>query len=140
MINRVDYELLDYDFEKGIATLDELPFSGLAFERRKDGGLDEVIMLGGVKHGLTRTWFASGAIMCEENFYKGSLHGVCWEWFENGHLKSEAIFEFGVRVKAIIWDEAGTVVSDYDVNEDEFNFRMLSLRRRTFRTNFDKRE
>lgn len=63
----------------------------------------------GVPHGRTLTWYLNGEPMHEVQFENGYLHGNWRTWSETGKLMVSAVFEFGMKVEWIEWDEEGQI-------------------------------
>jgi hypothetical protein len=67
----------------------------------------------GLKWGMKRLVYASGAPEEEAELVEGVYHGRVRKWHESGGLASEEIFGFGILLDGKYWDEAGRAVKEF---------------------------
>tara|TARA_X000000368_G_scaffold406898_1_gene385718 strand:+ start:176 stop:592 length:417 start_codon:yes stop_codon:yes gene_type:complete len=48
----------------------------------------------------------------EGSYKDGQLHGVSRIWHENGNLAEETIYEKGVFISKLLWDENGIIINE----------------------------
>ncbi|MEZ4776018.1 MAG: hypothetical protein R3D00_22765 [Bacteroidia bacterium] len=128
----INYNLLEYDYENNLETLNGFSFSGIAYEIRNDGCLEEVMIVGGMKNGYCRTWYPSKTRKSEEHYFNNSLHGISWEWYENGQMKKESIYEYSVKVKETEWDLFGNIIVCFKIEESSDAYILLNKLRKYY--------
>jgi antitoxin component YwqK of YwqJK toxin-antitoxin module len=109
------------------------PFTGTARLRARNGVVvSEINYVDGLLHGLARYWYPSGEPRGEEHFEGNGRTGPSREWYPTGQLKRETAFEYSVRVRERQWNEAGELMEDYVLTEDQPVFRTLQKLRRMY--------
>ncbi|MBS0171752.1 MAG: hypothetical protein JSR62_15495 [Nitrospira sp.] len=83
----------------------------------------------GIREGLSRAYFPSGAIWIEQNYHYSRLHGDSREWFENGKLKTRSVYEFSILIECDVWDESGNVISVFRLDENHPDYKTLQIYR-----------
>lgn len=79
----VDYARLGW--KKGLYTLDGQPFTGVAEQRHKGGGLKARYRYrNGMLHGMVEEWLENGRKSVESEFADNVRHGMTLYWDENG--------------------------------------------------------
>jgi hypothetical protein len=131
---RVSFEKLDYI--DGLNTLDGVPFSGVVYEKGKDGGWDEISIIEGVESGISREWYPSGILKLERHMENNSIHGLKWEWDKEGNLLAESIFEYGIMITSFKITKQGKKQKVYEIKKDNPNYNNLLLFRQRRRSNF----
>ena len=48
----------------------------------------------------------------EGSYKDGQLHGMSRIWHENGNLAEETIYEKGVFISKVLWDENGIIINE----------------------------
>ena len=48
----------------------------------------------------------------EGSYKDGQLHGISKIWYENGNLAEETIYEKGVFISKVSWDENGIIIDE----------------------------
>ena len=48
----------------------------------------------------------------EGSYKDGQLHGISKIWYENGNLAEETIYEKGVFISKVSWDENGIIINE----------------------------
>ena len=126
-----DEDLL-FDGHDGIFVREDgEPFTGIAHRLAENGVvIAEDRFENGVQEGRSRYWFPSGEPLGEAHFRHDSLHGPTKEWFPGGRMKRDAMFEHGIRLRDKVWNEAGTLIEDYELKEGDRSFRSLQLSRK----------
>jgi hypothetical protein len=95
----VDFDALDYDYDRTQYCLGGEPFTGFTAQRFPDGGLESVVTYrDGVADGVSVGWYPSGQIEQYSDLRAESLHGTHREWDEDGELVTDEVYADGVRV------------------------------------------
>lgn len=111
---RVNADELRYD--DGVWHKNDL-FTGVAVERWADGTPRmEQGYLQGAMHGLGRSWSRTGRLLEETPYQHGVVHGTARSWHENGQLAVERTARFGIVVSRRSYDEAGTLVEQFELD------------------------
>ena len=111
---RKNYDELDVDVD-GMYFWEGKPFTGTAYELHDNTQVwSEVEMIEGMPNGEVREWFPSGKLKMEGYGKLGERESWSREWFENGTLKRESISENNRRIKELIWNEQGELISEYE--------------------------
>lgn len=135
-MQRIHYDLLDFDFQTQQHTLNGFPFTGIAYENLNDGCMEETTIIDGKHNGIMWNWYGSGQLKSERHVLANASHGVYWEWYENGEMRLEAIYEFGIKTREVSWNEKGKIISQYVIDENNEHYNNLKIYRRNRRTNF----
>lgn len=131
MVTAIDEDKLLYNMTDGTYLYEGQPFTGVARERSKDGGLiSEIEYADGMQNGLARYWYQSGQLQGEEHFRNNGRTGLSREWYPDGKLKRETDFEYSIRLREKQWDEQGNIVKDYVLTEQDPMFGTLEKARR----------
>lgn len=133
---KVEFDELDYDYNINAFVVDGKRFNGIAVEWLSDGGLEEVMIIGGLKNGRSREWYPSGLLKLEENYMANILHGISWEWNHKGILIRESIYEFGIKTKEILSDQKGSLQQKYEIEPSNPQLETLNLLRKNGRQKF----
>jgi antitoxin component YwqK of YwqJK toxin-antitoxin module len=107
----------------------EKPFTGISVENIRGTLIGEDGYVNGLKHGLSKQWYPSGALKSERHYINGTPNGTR-EWFENGNLKLERIFEFGFYVSEKVWDIDGNLTETYQISEKHPYYNRIMKRLR----------
>lgn len=127
-MKRVSYFDLDRSPYGGDVTLDEEPYSGIAFIER-DGSLDsEMTYFDGVLHGVSRAW-SGGELSREAHFVAGMSHGIARDYYDEGPLWRETLCSFGVRLHEREFALDGTLVRDERFELGEFERNTMAMGR-----------
>lgn len=126
----------ELDFEHGLNTLDGKPFSGIVYEKRNDGGWDEVTMVNGIQSGITREWYPTGILKVEKHMENNYVHGMKWEWNNKGEMISEEVFEFGILVRRFEFDNHNRKIEVFEISSKDPHFKNLEGLRKARRKNF----
>jgi antitoxin component YwqK of YwqJK toxin-antitoxin module len=132
----INFNLLDFDPLSNFYTYEGNPFSGVAYEKLKNGGLTETMICNGRKNGMESEWYPSGQIKEYAQIINNHRHGIFWEWYENGMRKSDTIYEYGHKTKSTVWDENGVINERYLIDENSADYSTLQLLRKRYQTNF----
>ena len=97
-ILRVPDAELEYDAEQVYRWRGE-PFTGIGYE--DDPMRSEVSYADGQQTGPARDFYASGRLAAESWYHEGTLHGWNRTFTEDGKVRSEALYEFGMPVSPI---------------------------------------
>jgi antitoxin component YwqK of YwqJK toxin-antitoxin module len=97
------------------------PFTGVGYYLSDAGGWLEAEeeYRDGVKWGRKRVWFRPGALQEDAECACGAYHGRVRQWYENGRLAADSKYEYGVRIEGKGWDEAGNLIEEYQIPEEE---------------------
>jgi antitoxin component YwqK of YwqJK toxin-antitoxin module len=102
------------------------PFTGVAEEYERDGRLKcEMSFVNGIQEGISREWSSTGILISETAYRNNTLHGRRLDWRENGTKESEKIYEFGICVESKEWDEKGTLVREFHLEESDPQYALL---------------
>lgn len=117
-MKRVDINLLEETEDRFYSTLNEVPFTGVAFDQLPDGRLvGEITYKDGMMHGRSQDWLPSGQLI-EETYYKYNVrHGASREWYPNGKKKKYEYFIRGTLIRNLAWDEQGQLTEDFKLDE-----------------------
>lgn len=117
---------LDFDPNSGRIILDEAPFTGISYEEYPSGELWNIsVYLDGFRTGLSITFYPSEIIKQEQYFLYGAFHGTIREWSEDSILVKEGFYVLGVKITEKVWDTEGELISEYKIQEDSFNLKLL---------------
>lgn len=123
-MKRVPNESLDY--ADGHMYLHGDPFTGVGYSLDEEGRLEgEITYREGLKWGLKRGWFDTGALSHESPIFLGVLHGKKREWHRNGQLSEEGDYELGFALRRKRWDEDGKLIEEYELKETDANYKEL---------------
>lgn len=128
---RVPDDVLDYD-ENLVYTYQGERFTGVGYDEVPGYGLSEISYVDGLQEGPTRDWYPSGQLKSEWMYRANARHGHSREYREDGTLVSEAIYEYGVRVRSRTFAEDGSVVDRFDLSEESPTFKLLQRLRARF--------
>ena len=96
------------------------PLTGVMYDLHLDGWLlSEIEYVDGLQEGTSRDYYPSGQVRSEGMYRGNNADGPEREWFENGHLRREAMLDSAHIVSEKVWDEAGTLVRNYIMTEDD---------------------
>jgi antitoxin component YwqK of YwqJK toxin-antitoxin module len=133
-MRRVPAKSLSYPGD-GLYYLDGVPFAGVAYFPKPDGWVEgETEYRDGLRWGLVREWYRSGALAYEASFFRDAVHGRKREWHENGQLASDGGYEYGITVWEKKWDEQGRPIDDYRVRETDPDYKTIQHHRRVYGT------
>ena len=59
-----------------------------------------------------------GSLKSEEYLRRNVLHGMSRHTYEFGQIKSLEMYEHGICMKMMVWDQFGTVVERYVLDDD----------------------
>ncbi len=76
------------------------PFTGIAYETMNDGTHSELTYVGGLQEGPAREWDPSGRLRAEEAWHANFRHGLSRTYDKTGAVISEQWFDHGMRVDA----------------------------------------
>jgi hypothetical protein len=79
----------------------------------------EVELREGMKWGRAQEWYRSGGLREDAEFALDVYSGRVRKWREDGSLISDQIYELGLRIESKCWDEAGRLVEDYRIADDD---------------------
>lgn len=134
-MKRIDFEDLDFDYEKGIYIFNDTAFSGIAYEILEDKQLNEVMILEGAKNGISREWFPNGKIKMEEHFFNNSYHGVVTIWDEDGFKIEENVYELGILTRK--WKyKKDKLIDQFEINSSNDKYESLLIKRKRFYSNY----
>jgi antitoxin component YwqK of YwqJK toxin-antitoxin module len=131
-MRRVLDEELTCDVSGNIIYYNGELFTGIAFTEYPNGKIEtEIEYKDGSKHGFDREWYEDGTLEHEYRIKNGLAHGISIEWNKNGGKKFEGLYENGVVIYELEWDNTGKLVKEYRIENDDRNFPWLLLRRKT---------
>ena len=89
---------LDFDAEQVFRWRGE-PFTGIGYAEVPVRS--EVTYQGGQQTGPARDFYLSGRLSAESWHYEGTRHGWSREYTEDGDIRNETLFEFGMPVSPV---------------------------------------
>jgi antitoxin component YwqK of YwqJK toxin-antitoxin module len=106
------------------------PFTGTAFELYANGQLlGEVNFQEGLRHGVSQGWYPTGQREFENHLEGDVGHGLSQSWYESGQLRSQELYEYGIKLQERVWDEQGNLVKDYSLPTSKYD-SLIKLRLR----------
>jgi antitoxin component YwqK of YwqJK toxin-antitoxin module len=122
---------LDYDEEAGVYTRANSPFTGVAYQLAPGGWTrSEQEFRDGLPWGPSRTWHSPDQLASESHSVGGVWHGVRREWHPNGVLALEEEFELGVALNRLRWDESGSPIEEFQLQESDPDYQTLLMLRK----------
>jgi antitoxin component YwqK of YwqJK toxin-antitoxin module len=106
------------------------PFTGIGYDDSPPSGLSEVSYRNRMQEGPAQDWYPSGVLRGESVFRENVLHGVVTEYAENGDVRSEAVYEYGIALSKSERGEDGEFRQIYRLADDSPNRRLLEGFRR----------
>lgn len=125
----MEYSKLGYEILNDIAinTYEGEPFTGIAYEKRKDGSIKtEDSFKDGLFDGNCKTWYATGQIESETTCIKGVAHGKKTTWYANGQIKSEEEIKYGITIREQKWNEQGFKISDKKIDKESQSYKLAT--------------
>lgn len=100
------------------------PFTGLAYELYNNGNLAYYCQYkNGYAEGTNVKFYKSGMVKSTEYMIKGQTRGIRKVWHENGKLKYEGEFKYGVCLKYTEWDDQGKLTGQKSFpTKDEMDY------------------
>lgn len=130
ILERVDEEYFDSDGD--LTLYNGVPFTGIGFDPFPSGeGIEyETTYKDGLPHGMSRKWHSSGKLAYEVECKNGAVHGKETYWYPDGSVKSEAIYEYGIKISLKAWDEQGQLIEEFEIDPGSTNYALLQKYRR----------
>jgi antitoxin component YwqK of YwqJK toxin-antitoxin module len=95
-------------------TLDEVPYTGCAFQLYPGGALaGELNLVEGYREGAKREWFEDGRLRLDATFVNDMAQGDWRSWYKSGGLEFEGVFEKGRSVWYRKYNENGVLIDEY---------------------------
>lgn len=100
-------------------------FTGLTYETYPNGNLAYYCYYkNGFSDGDFIEFYNDGKIKSIQYMQRGRIYGVEKIWYNNGILKSEARYEYGVCLTFKEWDEEGNLINEKsEATEDDIKLR-----------------
>jgi antitoxin component YwqK of YwqJK toxin-antitoxin module len=131
---RIPFDKLDITDDHFTLLWKDKPFSGIGYDLTPDGKLwSEQAYVNGMRDGIERAWSLSGVLILEDYSSHGNLHRSKYEWFEDGKLKREAVFEFGIRIYGKEWDSDGKLTRVFQLKETDIEYNLLLKYRKDYK-------
>ena len=111
--SRIHVNSLVFSSEKWLDGKDNKPFTGIAYNESNNTGnkLQESKYLKGLLHGTHIEWWETGNKKVYGRYRSGKKNGRGGHYFENGQIKSEKSFHYGVPLNNILrWYPDGSIV------------------------------
>jgi antitoxin component YwqK of YwqJK toxin-antitoxin module len=124
MPQRVNFDDLEPSEDYLLMFFDGKPFTGTACEEEKHL-VSETEFREGQKSGVSRQWSERGALIREQAYLLGALHGEAKEWFPNRQIKQQGLYELGICVKEVEYDSKGCVIRSFELDANSPQFRTL---------------
>lgn len=104
----------ELEWDNGIYTLNNVPYSGCATQYYPDGKMAaESNFMNGYFEGIQRVWYLNGQLKTEYRMKDNIYHGFATSWFENGVLRFEVEYNMGEEVWSKMYNEQGELVKQY---------------------------
>jgi antitoxin component YwqK of YwqJK toxin-antitoxin module len=106
------------------------PFTGVGREYTSDQVLVcEMTFSQGIREGPEKIWYPSGVIKEERSYRSSTLQGICRKWDPTGRLRHEDVYELGICLESKEWDEGGDLVSHFQIQPGDPQYKRLELYR-----------
>ena len=101
------------------------PFTGLTYETYPNGNLVYYCYYkNGFLNGEFIQFYSDGKVKSTEHMQRGRTYGIRKIWYNNGLLKSEGKYEYGVCLTLKEWDSKGNLVKQkLKPTEDDLKLR-----------------
>lgn len=127
----VDYDELEVDYDRFgdkefiICEGKEKFFSGITYSLYPNGNLEFYAFFSeGFKDGDFVEFYENSKIKCIQTMQRGRTYGLRKIFYEDGKMKSEGRYEYGVCLTLKEWDENGNLVKEKsEPTEDDLNIR-----------------
>ena len=127
----IDYDELEVDYDRFgdkefiICEGKEKFFSGITYSLFPNGNLEfYAFFRDGFKDGEFVEFYEDNKIKCIQNMQRGRTYGVRKIWYNNGVLKSETRYEYGVCLTSKEWDDKGNLIREKSKpTEDDIKLR-----------------
>lgn len=120
----VDENELDRDVDMYL--LAGMPFSGVGRLSFDDGSIEyETTYKDGFADGHMKRFFNSGQLAYSIDCRKGLRHGKAVEWYENGQIKSEKRYEYGIEIESVEYSSEGLVTDKFELDKASTNYQLL---------------
>jgi antitoxin component YwqK of YwqJK toxin-antitoxin module len=86
-------------------------FTGTAVDYHPNGILaSDISYEEGLTQGHWKEWSDKGRLVLDSECKEGVRHGVTKTYFENGNVKSQGDYEFGIETSYVEWDDKGNIL------------------------------
>ena len=99
-------------------------YSGWA-ESVHRGFREELEFRDGFRWGPARVYNPDGQLVQESHYRMDLDHGLQRSWNDDGRLEYEAQYEHGILRKEREWDDAGHLIKDFELPEDDLQLREM---------------
>ena len=101
------------------------PFTGLTYETYPNGNLVYYCYYkNGFSDGDFIEFYNDGKVKSMQYMQRGRTFGIEKNWYNNGILKSESRYEYGVCLTLKEWDEKGNLIKEkLEPTEDDIKLR-----------------
>lgn len=131
-VPRVSYDDLDVDQDR-IVTWNDAPFTGIAIEDYDESkARSETAYVGGIRHGESTTWDASGRLTERATFWRGARHGDTSTFDADGRRAVDETYEFGVLTRRRRWTASGALATEWTIGPTDDLYRILQLSREKY--------
>ena len=129
-VQKVDVDLLDYNTDRPITTLDGKPFTGIATEHFAHGmQYIEQHYKGGLLHGVTQVWNGQQMLIERTSYGYGCKHGPYQKWGPEGGLIESGCHERGMLVERNERNPEGILQRTYFIEPDSPEAALLATLR-----------
>ncbi|WP_329065651.1 toxin-antitoxin system YwqK family antitoxin [Amycolatopsis sp. NBC_01480] len=126
MVNLPMIRASELDFESDLVYMYQgEPFTGVAYEDSPTLGRSEVMYSSGLQDGSSRDWYPSGKVKSEMMFARNDRHGGYRNYDEAGRVVEEGVYEYSVLVSRVLFDSAGNIVEEFNIDLDGGTGRIL---------------
>ncbi len=104
------------------------PYTGIVYEEFQ-GRVDlEYEVNNGVKQGRETEFYPNGTIQSVSHYADNVLEGELINYYENGAVEEKAIFEKGVCIQSVSYDEAGPI-ENFTISKESAEYPWLNYLR-----------
>lgn len=105
------------------------PYTGIVYEEFQ-GRVDlEYEVVNGTKQGRETEFYPNGTIQSVSHYADNVLDGELINYYENGAVEERAIFEKGVCIQSVSYDEAGPVIERFTISKESAEYPWLNYLR-----------
>jgi len=112
---------------------DGKPFHGVCVYRSLDGAIEsEVSFIDGVQSGGFTDYHSNGTPSCTGTIANGVYHGTLTHWNSEGVMTRVETYEYGICTSRKEYSETGSIISEFEIQNDDPNFQLLLAFRKTY--------
>ena len=130
-MNRTNVKDLDGRIDQNVTVLYENGhlYSGTVYETFQGRTDVEYEVLNGIKQGIETEYYPDGKIQSVSQYVGNVLDGPLINYYKNGAIEEKAMFEKGVCIRSVSYDEAGRITEEHSISEDSPEYPWLTYLR-----------